>query len=219
MQRDVISARLGCFLERDANVENGSYTIRSLYFDDRVNSAYEEKLMGVANRKKYRIRCYNYSDRAIRLECKNKQGDYIYKESAQLSHSETERILSGDYVFLAYRTEPVCRRFFYQCMTNQMRPRVIVDYERIPYVFLLGDVRITFDSSIREAVLTDSLFDADLPAFDVMEPHELIMEVKYTSFLPEFIRDILTTQETVQEAASKYVMCCDSMLRRNGVLI
>ena len=218
-QRDIIAAKLECFLQRDAHVENGSYTIRSLYFDDRVNSAYEEKRMGVANRKKYRIRCYNYSDSTIKLECKNKQGNYICKEAATLSCDEAERALSGDYACLLYRTEPVCKCFYYQCMTNQMRPRVIVDYERIPYVFEQGDVRITFDSHIREAVLMDSFFDAGLPAFDVMEPYELIMEVKYTAFLPEFIREILATSEAVQEAASKYVMCCDSRLRRNEVLI
>ena len=80
-QRDIIAAKLECVLQRDAYVENGSYTIRSLYFDDRVNSAYEEKRMGVANRKKYRIRCYNYSDSTIKLECKNKQGNYICKEN------------------------------------------------------------------------------------------------------------------------------------------
>ena len=218
-QRDIISAQLECFLQRDAHVENGRYTIRSLYFDDRANSAYEEKLMGAANRKKYRIRCYNYSDRTIRLECKNKQGNYIYKEAADLSCDETERILAGDYAYIVNRAEPVCKCFYDQCMTNQMRPRVIVDYERIPYVFLPGDVRITFDSNIREGVLVDSLFDAGLPVFDVMDPNELIMEVKYTLFLPEFIRDILTAQEAVQEAASKYVMCCDSRIRRNAVLI
>lgn len=218
-QKDIISARLECFLQRDGHVENGMYTIRSLYFDDRVNTAYKEKLMGTANRKKYRIRCYNYSTQTIKLECKNKQGEYISKEAAELSLDETERILAGDYESLSYRAEPVCRCFYDQCMTNQMRPRVIVDYERIPYVFLPGDVRITFDSNLREVVLTDSLFDAGLPAFDVMEPHELIMEVKYTTFLPEFIHDILTTQEAVREVASKYVMCCDSRLRRNAVLI
>ena len=41
--------------------KNGGYLIRSLYFDDYWNSAYEEKESGVLMRKKYRIRIYNYS--------------------------------------------------------------------------------------------------------------------------------------------------------------
>ena len=95
-QKDIIEKRLECFLERDSHVENGVYMIRSLYFDDRVYSAYEEKLMGTEDRKKYRIRCYNYSDHTIKLECKNKQGSYIYKEAASLSREDTERIIAGD---------------------------------------------------------------------------------------------------------------------------
>lgn len=218
-QQEIIAAKLGCFLEKDAHVKKGIYTIRSLYFDDRINSAYEEKLMGTAERKKYRIRLYNYSDKKISLECKNKQGNYIFKEGAPLTRDETERIIAGDYDFLMDRNEDVCKTFYYQCMVNELRPRVIVDYERIPFVYDLGTVRVTFDSNIRESVLTGSLFDEELPYFDVMAPDELILEVKYTELLPEFISDVLTTQEAVYVAASKYVMCCDSIIRRNGILL
>lgn len=219
LQKEIIAERLGCFLGRDAHVENGIYTIRSLYFDDRMHSAYEEKLMGTECRKKYRIRCYNYSDQTIRLECKNKQGSYIYKEAAALTREEADRIIAGDCGFLASREEPVCQTFYYQCVANQLHPVVVVDYERIPFVFDPGEVRITFDCNLREAVLTGTLFDAGLPVFHVMGADELIMEVKYTTFLPEFIRDILTTQEAVHVAASKYVMCCDSRIYHRGVLI
>lgn len=218
-QKEIIESRLGCFLERDAHVENGVYTIRSLYFDDRVTSAYEEKLMGTESRRKFRIRCYNFSDNIIKLECKNKQGSYIYKEAATLSREDTDRIIAGDCSCLENREEPVCKNFYYQCMSNQMHPVVVVDYERIPFVFDPGDVRITFDYNLREAALTGSLFEKELPVFDVMGPDELIMEVKFTTFLPEFIRDILTTQEAVHVAASKYVMCCDSKIYRTGTLV
>ena len=69
--------------------------IRSLYFDDYFNSAYEEKGMGTFYRKKYRIRIYNCSDKSIKLERKKKQGSYIYKEAASLSKEEVYKILDG----------------------------------------------------------------------------------------------------------------------------
>ena len=53
----------------------GEYHIRSLYFDDCFNSAMSDKLDGVMNRHKYRIRIYNFSDRVIRLERKSKGGE------------------------------------------------------------------------------------------------------------------------------------------------
>ena len=39
--------------------ENGSYCIRSLYFDDPLDTALHEKLDGVNERRKFRIRYYN----------------------------------------------------------------------------------------------------------------------------------------------------------------
>ena len=144
--KDIMMARLDMFLDRDNNTENGIYQIRSLYFDDYWNSAYEEKQMGTAVRKKYRIRFYNYSDELIKLECKHKQGAYIYKQSARLTTEEVRNILAGNYEILRERKEEVCQTFYYECVTNFLRPRVIVDYERVPYVFEPGNVRITFEA-------------------------------------------------------------------------
>ena len=219
VQKDIMIERLSCFLEKDKHAKNGMYTIRSLYFDDRWNSAYEEKLMGIAGRKKYRIRFYDFSDKVIKLECKNKQGSYIYKEAVNLSRAEVEQILQGDYDFLRERKESLCKVFYHECMTNEMRPRVIVDYERVPFALDVGEVRITFDSRIREAALVGDLFDGELPAWDVMAPEELIMEIKYTELLPDYIRDIVVNQEVEYIAASKYVMCCDHKIERLGILI
>lgn len=69
-------------LDQDKHVKDtGEYMIRSLYFDDMYQSAYQEKLSGVYSRKKYRIRIYNCQSQVIHLECKYKQGPYICKES------------------------------------------------------------------------------------------------------------------------------------------
>ena len=94
-QRDILIARIKDILPRDKNAVNGQYMIRSLYFDDYWKSAYDEKMAGTLSRKKYRIRIYDYSDRVIKLECKHKQGQYIYKESANLTREETDRISSN----------------------------------------------------------------------------------------------------------------------------
>ena len=76
-QKELICQRLGPFLELDRHAQNGGYMIRSLYFDDYYNSAYEEKDAGVLRRKKYRIRVYNCSDSSIKLERKKKFGEQI----------------------------------------------------------------------------------------------------------------------------------------------
>ena len=42
--------------------------------------------------------------------------------------------------------------FYIECISNLMRPRTIVDYERVPWIMDEGTVRITFDSDVRAAV-------------------------------------------------------------------
>ena len=120
------------------------YFIRSLYFDDYWNSAYEEKEAGVLMRKKYRIRLYNNNDKFIKLERKKKFGSYIYKESAPLTREEVEKILNGEYEFLLHSQYPLCREFYIECTSNMMRPRCIVDYDREPWILDEGTVQDYF---------------------------------------------------------------------------
>lgn len=199
----------------DANAANGQYTLRSLYFDDAWDTAYQEKIMGVNTRKKYRIRIYNYSDAVIKLECKHKVDSYIYKESASLTHAEYDKIMENDCSFLLARKEPVCKAFYLDTVQRVLRPRVIVDYEREPFVLAAGDVRVTFDRDVRAAVLRNDIFDAKLPALCVLEPSELIMEVKFTSFLPQMVRELLPPKACEFVAVSKYVLCFNAACYRS----
>ena len=209
LEKDVIVRRLQTILQSDEHATNGSYFIRSLYFDDWWESAYKEKQIGCASRKKYRIRTYNYSDTVIRLERKRKEGSYILKESAQLTREEAEQLMKEDYRFLLKRNEQVCRDFYVECVSNLMRPKVIVDYEREPFVYPYGDVRITFDTGVRAGMMEFDIFDKSLPTAEVLEPEKLIMEVKFTEYLPNIIREILPPENSEYTAASKYVMCLD----------
>ncbi len=207
--------RMQGFFHLDENAIDGGYQIRSLYFDDWKNSAYEEKEMGIFFRKKYRIRIYNFSENQIKLERKIKEGAYIYKESAPISKEEFYQILEGDYQFLLKSPHNLCREFYIECISNFMRPRVIVDYDREPYIFDVGTVRITFDRNIRAALGFD-IFDRDLPTLSAMPSEKMIMEVKYTQMLPRIVKAMLPPASSEFSAASKYVLCCDQTKYLHG---
>lgn len=212
----LMTSRMGPLLHIDPNAENGEYMIRSLYFDDYMNSAYEQKNDGVLERKKYRIRIYNYSDKVIKLERKKKFDAYIFKESASLTRDEFEKILNGDYAFLLKSDKPLLREFYVECVSNGMRPKTIVDYEREPWIYDLGTVRITFDMNVRAAVGSFDIFDPHLPCLSVLEPGKLVLEVKYTEMLPNFVRDILPPEKTEFTAVSKYVLCYEKSMYLRG---
>ena len=209
-QYEEIRRVIGQLLERDPHVgDQEDYMIRSLYFDDMYDSAYKEKLDGVYARKKYRIRVYNCGDSIIHLECKHKRGAYIFKESVPLTRAEYENILEGDGGFLLKRKEAIAREFYVDMRTKLLRPRVIVDYDREPYISEAGTVRVTFDKEVRAAKPEENLFNPDAPSYTVYPPDEMILEIKFTGYLPEGIRRIFKVRNFTQVSASKYCLCLD----------
>ena len=211
----IIRLRLSHLLSADSNAgTDGSYTIRSLYFDDYYNRAYHDKYAGVLNRSKYRIRIYDQSVKTIHLEKKVKTGPYNYKQTAPLTVEEVYCILQGDYHFLLNSSDNLLRVFYHECVSNLMRPRVVIDYEREPYIMETGDVRITFDKNVRASLAGFDIFDPSLPMIEALPPHMLIMEVKFTEFLPTIVREILPPQDSQYAAVSKYILGCDKTLHQ-----
>lgn len=215
-EKDEMVRRMEGILRLDPNAKNGGYLIRSLYFDDCWNTAYAEKDAGVLMRKKYRIRIYNFEDSVIKLERKKKFGAYIYKESASISRKEFERILAGDYGFLLTHENKLCREFYVECVSHMLRPRVIVDYDREPWIADVGTVRVTFDMDVRAAVGGFDIFDPTLPTLSCLEPGKLVLEVKFTEMLPDAVRQILPQRAAEFTAVSKYVLCYDKTRYLNG---
>lgn len=217
----ILKRRIKELLHTDRHAEKGSYFIRSLYFEDCFDSAYLDKQAGTGKRRKYRIRVYNCSDDFISLECKEKEGSWILKRSAVISREELKGILKGDYSFLLGRDEPVLREFYLSCVSEGLRASVFVDYDREPFVFDPGTVRVTFDrhvrSGFRAGFKDKDLFDPGIPVYETLENGKLIMEVKFTEFFPEVIRDLLEGEAAFQTAASKYVMCSNAMREVRGL--
>jgi len=194
-------------LDEHARRRGGSYHIRSLYFDDAVDSAVRDKLDGVEERKKFRIRIYNFSDREIFLECKQKSGPYIKKYGAKIDRALCDEICAGYWTNLLYHEAPICRELYYQMSCRFLRPSVIVDYVRTPFVAQYQDVRITFDDELRTGVFSTDLFDPNLPTVPALDSYDLILEVKFNEFLPDYYLRLIQTDYALRSAASKYVIC------------
>ncbi len=200
--------RLRTVAQADPNAgADGRYHIRSLYFDNDDDKALREKLYGVPVREKYRIRLYNGSGKLIRLEKKSKQNGLCLKQSAPLKREEAELIVSGDTEWMARSEEALFVEFYSKLIYQRLRPKTLVDYWREAYIFTYGNVRVTFDSGIRTGIYSTGLFEAEVPTVAVSAPGAMLLEVKYDSFLPDLIRDIIQTNTRRTEAFSKYAAC------------
>ena len=206
----LMAARLRRTLRQDtyAARNGGEYFIRSLYFDDPYNSAVWEKLSGVETRDKYRIRIYNLSDAQIKLERKHKEGGYIQKSSLSLTRAECDALMCSDPRFLLARPEPFARQMYGVFRTEQLRPKVLVDYTREPYVFPAEDVRITFDKNIRTARRATELFNPDLPTYPVWDLRNCaVLEVKFNRYLPSYVAALVQAGAAQRLSVSKYLYC------------
>lgn len=187
--------------------ENNEYHIRSLYFDTIDDDALMEKIAGVGNRKKYRIRIYNRSDEVIKLECKSKYGDLISKQSVTIPRDLADQLIAGDPEGLQRMRHPLLHDVFREMKTRLLRPVVIVDYVREAYIHPAEEVRITFDKMLRTGLYSTDMFNPNIPTYPVFDDPIEILEVKFDEFLPTYIQSILSGITAQRSAVSKYTWC------------
>ncbi len=198
--------RLSSITTRDSHARDGTYRIRSLYFDDAADRILREKIDGVNIREKFRIRYYNQDTTFIRLEKKSKMNGLCTKSSARLTKKQSQAILNGQFGWMIQSGFPLIEEFYTKILSQGLRPKTIVDYIREPFIFAPGNVRVTLDSDIRIGVRYTDFFNPScvtIPAGDA----PIILEVKWDAFLPDIIRDAVQLDGCRAGAFSKYAAC------------
>lgn len=204
-EAELLKRRLPTLLKPDPHARpDGGYFIRSVYFDDPDYSAYREKLDGVKERTKYRIRFYNMNDQVIYLEKKLKNGDMTGKESVRLSRRGAQAYLDGNEEL---RKLPGLAGELGRLRQGVWKPSAIVDYDRWAFTYPTGNVRVTIDMNVRTAPFQTDAFDDRLLTVPVLESGEAVLEVKYDAFLPAPVRELLMGVTKQRCAVSKYTLC------------
>ena len=210
-QVDVLRRNLTPLLSLDSNAKKhgGEYQIRSLYFDTVFDDALYEKMSGVANRQKYRMRIYNYSDKEIFMECKSKFGDLISKRSVMIPRELADQLIACDPTGLESTPSGLLRDVYREMRTRLLHPVVIVDYAREAYLHPAETVRITFDKNLHTGLGSTDLFNPYLPTISPFDQDYTVLEVKYDRVLPPYIADVLAwaAPEACRSALSKYTWC------------
>lgn len=208
----LMRSRLQAILKQDKyTLESGDYFIRSLYLDDIMKTAYYEKLSGVADRKKYRVRIYNYSSDAVKLECKEKRGTMIRKRSSSIDLAAAQGIIKGDFFELYRFDDEVSKEVLSKATGKGLAPSVVVDYDREAYVHPMGNVRLTFDKALHAGITSADIFDRSLVTLPVFPDGSVIFEVKYDEFIPKHIAQIVSGAHGQKLALSKFCLCRDKL--------
>ncbi len=200
-----LRTRLSAVMKKDVHTIDGKYFVRSLYFDNAQDKALKEKINGVNIREKFRIRFYNNDTSVIHLEKKSKINGLCLKQSVFLTKEMAQSIVDGDYEWMVKSNEPLILELYNKIICQGLRPKTIVDYEREPFTFPAGNVRVTLDYNIRTGINCTDFLNPD--CITVPAGETIILEVKWDEFLPDVIRDIIQLPSCRTGNYSKYAVC------------
>lgn len=196
--------RLSAIAEHDKHCDSdGTYEIKSLYFDNYRDKVLREKLDGISRREKFRIRYYNRDTSFINLEKKSKINGMCSKEKVPITVAQCQSLLDGEYHFLLESEHELMRELYAKMQYQILRPVCIVAYRRECFVYPPGNVRVTLDTELRGSYNVKEFLNPDLTYLRLY--HTAILEVKWDGYLPQIIRDAVQMKYRKSASFSKYV--------------
>ncbi len=210
--------------DRYAN-ENGSYRIRSLYFDTRGFDLFWANTREQRDRFKLRVRTYPGKKSPVFLEVKRRVQDVIIKSRACVPAEEWRELLEHHHPAALERLAPGPRkyaeRFISAFHRHDLRPVVIVDYEREAYESTLDKyARITFDRRVvcqrRETLDLDApegrWRPVDHPVQTQTHEPVCVLELKFERRPPAWMAALVQRLELVRHSFSKYCYSVNAQL-------
>ncbi|MGD6810687.1 MAG: polyphosphate polymerase domain-containing protein [Candidatus Bathyarchaeia archaeon] len=217
LEYQVLKSKVAYVLKPDPHMVTGaSYQIRNVYFDDYKDTAYWEKEAGTYQRKKYRIRIYNNDDAVIKFERKSKIGGYVFKKTTLITRQQAEQLINGNFDFIADSDNKLLKEFYFESRRVLMKPIVIVEYNREAYVQPIGNVRVTFDSNLRTGPSVTEFFNKNASVTSTLAQQEMVLEVKYTDFLPVYVKGLFPNTIKLPEAIGKFSICRSQQMLQTG---
>lgn len=203
-----ISSRARSIMSTDKNGKNGCYSICSIYYDDVYNTALSEKQDGDAVHTKFRIRTYDGRLDFIKLERKTKKGIITSKLSAAMSEDELDMLLFEGRA----ASDMQCYDLSVEMTSRGLRPVCAIRYDRLAFIYEPLNIRLTFDSNIDRLPPDKASLAGDiLRAVPALPRGNVIMEVKYDTRCPSFVRKICGCAGQ-QISVSKYELCRNALI-------
>lgn len=194
------------------------YLVHSIYLDTPRLTHYHEKLDGIRDRRKVRIRGYNEggAEAPVFLEIKHKHNAAISKSRARLRCRDLEPFLATGEIsrYVAgpdgSRDRGDAGRILYQIHRHHLRPVILIHYRRQAFFRRFDpSVRITFDHDLRSTPFPalDELYRTEgaVPSL----PGQCVLEVKFHEELPPWLERLLAGFGLERTSISKYTICLD----------
>ena len=167
--------------------------INNIYYDTPSLSTYKENVMGIANRKKFRVRWYGYETHIMKnpiLEIKNRQNEVGFKNNFEVNSFSFDNILP--------LTEEVNER----CKPLILEPSIQNSYKRAYFGTFDKKFRVTLDWNLSYASLRRT---SRFKSPQYKEYNTIILELKYDKELEKEAHRITQHFPFRRTKNSKYV--------------
>ena len=213
---DQIEKEAQNFMIYDGHVKkelNNKYFVRSLYFENNFASNFYEKVDGMKIRRKYRLRTYsNFFDPKVPIffEVKGRISERTYKKRINVKNKYLNLFLSQSQNFNLLNLYPnngMIRNFIFDSFRKNLKPRILVDYKRRPYINKFGlYFRLTFDTNLLSSK-TNNLFSNDkYSSWLECKAGYTILEVKFDRSIPAWFHRIIQCYNLKRRSISKFVL-------------
>jgi len=205
-------------LQRDAHSDRtGSYFVRSHYFDTDDFDVYHEKVAGLRERYKFRLRNYSSGtsfSSPLFLELKGKVDNLVHKHRMVLDPVATEEALSRDTTALAGlilqsgEMNGTGSRFVFDAFRKRISPSVIVDYDRTAFE---NDADPDFRATLDRNVLALRAGHDGHPRGEAspIVGDLQILEIKFRYRLPRWFHRLIQEIELERISLSKFAVATE----------
>ena len=193
--------------------EHGESTICSLYFDTPSFQLIRRSLEHPTYKEKLRLRSYGVAndDTKVFVELKKKYKQVVYKRRITLTEKDAMRyLLRGE---IDTRTQITDEIDYFKEYYSGIAPSMLLMYKREAYYSKEDrDFRVTFDRDILWRDYDLSL-DKGIYGQQILEPNQILMEVKTKDAIPLWMTKILTDNHIYKKSFSKYGTAYQTKLR------
>jgi hypothetical protein len=196
----------------DYSGSDGTYLVRSLYFDTPNHRAFLEKTDGAAIRHKLRVRAYGADPsqtKLVRLEVKSRYLSLIHKividvpseKYPEVEEAFQRRLLPPDWLLHA---PGVSQEFFRIQRQYNQEPKVLIQYRRQAFERKeIGRVRVNFDDELM-ATTNLQLLAPLSGARRVLRYGHAVFEIKVDGSMPGWLHMLIGKYNLQNQAFSKY---------------
>ena len=189
-------------MKKDVNSnQGGTYKVKTIYFDNYLHEVQKNKKDDINAVNKYRIRMYNNKENNIFLERKTNENGYIKKIKEKIAKMDVVNILEGRYKEILEEKPSLKTEIYLNIILKQLRPILLIEYERIAFVDDVSGVRITLDSNINSTTECSKFFGK----LETRSNNKYILEVKYNKYIPEYINNIIINIQGKKKEKSKFI--------------